>query len=52
MEAQPNKEPLIPYSSHMKGPAHKNVNPAPYDIGTDTSTQKNLYNYVVIVNKL
>jgi hypothetical protein len=52
MEAQPNNEPHIPYSSHRKGPAHKKFNSSPYDIGTDTTTQKNLYNYVVIVDKL
>ena len=52
MEAQPNNEPHIPYSSHIKGPAHKNVNPAPYYNETDKTTQKKLYNYVVILNKL
>ena len=52
MEAQPNNDPHIAYSSHIKGPAHKNVNPAPSDNGTDKTTQKTLYNYVVILNKL
>jgi hypothetical protein len=53
MEAQPNNEPHIPYSSHIKGPAHKEVHPAPYN-GTDKTTkkEKKLYNYVVILNKL
>ena len=48
MEAQPNNEPHIPYSSHIKGPENKKMYPAPYDNGTD----KTLYNYVVILNKL
>jgi len=52
MEAQPHNEPHIPYSSHIKGPAYKNVHPAPYDNGTDKTTQKTLYNYVAILNKL
>jgi len=48
MEAQPNNEPHIPYSSHIKGPENKKVYPAPYDNGT----HKTLYNYVAILNKL
>jgi hypothetical protein len=52
MEAQPNSEPHIPYSSHIKGPAHKKVHLAPYN-GIDKTTQKKkLYNYEVILNKL
>jgi len=52
MEVQPNNEPHIPYSSHIKGPAHKKVHPASYN-GTDKTTKKKkLYNYVVILNKL
>jgi len=52
IEAQPNNEPHIPYSSHIKGPENKKVHPAPYDNGTDKTTQKTLYIYVVILNKL
>jgi len=52
VEAQANNEPHIPYSSHIKGPAHKNVKPALHDNGTDKPTPKTLYNYVVILNKL
>jgi len=40
IEAQPNNEPHIPYSSHIKGPENKKVHPAPYDNGTDKTTQK------------
>jgi hypothetical protein len=52
MDAQPNNEPHIPYSSHIKGPAHKNINPVDYDNSIHKTTENKPDNYAVIINKL